>query len=287
MALFPCLLSPVLWERIGNIPALSRLLQAYIDKGTQQILATQKLSGVLGVFQKLIASKANDHEGFHILQRLIENVPQNTLDEYLTQIFVLLFHRLQNSKTTKYIKSLLVFFFLFSYKYGPQTLVSLIDGIQPKMFAMVIERLIIPDLQKVSGQIERKICSVGMVKLLTEVPEIVDGCYSQFWAPLLQALIGLFELPEDDSIPDDEHFIEVDETPGYQSAYCQLIFAGKSEHDPINGAVHDVRLHLAYSLQKLSVAHPGKIPALIAASLVPEAAAHLSKYLQAANVALS
>ena len=31
---------------------------------------------------------------------------------------------------------------------------------------------------------------------------------------LLQALIGFFELPEDDSIPDDEHFIDVEETPG-------------------------------------------------------------------------
>ena len=32
--------------------------------------------------------------------------------------------------------------------------------------------------------------------------------------PLLQALIGLFELPEDDSVPDDEHFIEIEDTPG-------------------------------------------------------------------------
>ena len=31
---------------------------------------------------------------------------------------------------------------------------------------------------------------------------------------LLQALIGLFELPEDDSVPDDEHFIEIEDTPG-------------------------------------------------------------------------
>lgn len=43
MTLFPCLLVPVLWERLGNIPALSRLLQAYIAKGAQQIMATGKL----------------------------------------------------------------------------------------------------------------------------------------------------------------------------------------------------------------------------------------------------
>ena len=37
--------------------------------------------------------------------------------------------------------------------------------------------------------------------------------------PLLQALIGLFELPEDDSIPDDEHFIEIEDTPGMRCSY--------------------------------------------------------------------
>ena len=31
---------------------------------------------------------------------------------------------------------------------------------------------------------------------------------------MLQVLIEFFELPEDDSIPDDEHFIEIEDTPG-------------------------------------------------------------------------
>lgn len=46
---------------------------------------------------------------------------------------------------------------------------------------MIIDRVILPDLQKVSGNIERKICSVGLIKLLTEVPEVTEGCYSQNW----------------------------------------------------------------------------------------------------------
>ena len=32
--------------------------------------------------------------------------------------------------------------------------------------------------------------------------------------PLLHALISVFELPEDDTVPDDEHFIEIEDTPG-------------------------------------------------------------------------
>lgn len=37
MQLFPHLLTPLLWERPGNIPPLVRLLQAYIEKGARQI----------------------------------------------------------------------------------------------------------------------------------------------------------------------------------------------------------------------------------------------------------
>lgn len=286
MMLFPCILAPTLWERPGSIHPLVRLLQAYIEKGSQQVIATEKLPAVLGVFQKLIASKGNDHEGFYILQSLVEFMEPSALDAYLKQVFVILFSRLQSSKTTKYVKCLLVFFCLFVYKYGAETLIKMIDSIQPRMFGMVMERLVITDVQKVSGNIERKICAVGITKLLTEAPSVIEGGYSSLWAPLLQALIGLFELPEDDSVPDDEHFIEIEETPGYQISYAQLIFAGKKEHDPFNGTIKDARLNLANSLQKLSISNPGKLTPLISSGLAQEAMTHLQSYLQAANVRL-
>jgi exportin-2 (importin alpha re-exporter) len=58
-----------------------------------------------------------------------------------------------------------------------------------------------------------------------------------FWyrTPLLQALIGLFELPEDESTLPDDHYVEVVDTPGYQAAFSQLVFANKKDHDPLNG----------------------------------------------------
>jgi len=76
---------------------------------------------------------------------------------------------------------------------------------------------------------------------------------------LLQALIGLFELPEDDTIPDVEHFIDIEDTPGYQTAFSQLAFAGKKEHDPVGQMVNNPIIHLAQSLHKLSTACPGRV----------------------------
>lgn len=42
--------------------------------------------------------------------------------------------------------------------------------------------------------------------------QIVFAGFSR--GPLVTALLKVFELPEDTSIPDDEHFIEIEDTPG-------------------------------------------------------------------------
>lgn len=285
MALFPHLLAPVLWERPGNIPPLVRLIQAFIMQGARQIEG-EKLNGLLGVFQKLLASKTHDHEGFYILNSIIEFMPQSFVSQYTKQIFILLFQRLQSSKTTKYVKSLLIFFCLYAIKYGAPALIEMIDGIQQKMFSMVVERLFLEDLQKVSGHTERKICAVGLTKILTEAPVMLQGAYEALWPRLLQALIGLFELPEDETLPDDEHFIEIEDTPGYQTAYSQLAFAGKKEHDPLGSDVVDPKLNLAKHLAKLAIGHPGKLPVLISKGLEEGAQTYLQHYLQAANVTI-
>ncbi|RWS22143.1 hypothetical protein B4U80_08142 [Leptotrombidium deliense] len=152
------------------------------------------------------------------------------------------------------------------------------------MFGMVLDRLFISEMQKVSGTTERKICAVGVTKILCEVPALIDGEYATYWVRLLQAIIGLFELPEDDTIPEDEHFVEIEETPGYQASYSQLVFAGKREHDVFAGVIDDPRLYLVQSLHQLSLKHPGRLLPIISSGLDPAAAQHLQNYLSAANL---
>lgn len=55
--------------------------------------------------------------------------------------------------------------------------------------------------------------------------------------PMLQCLVQLFELPEDDSLLPDDHFIEVDDTPGYQAAYSKLAFAGRGNENSLPGGI--------------------------------------------------
>lgn len=54
-----------------------------------------------------------------------------------------------------------------------------------RMFGMLLEKIILPDVQKVTGNINKKVTAVGIIKLLTDAPKLIDGPYVQFWYELL------------------------------------------------------------------------------------------------------
>jgi exportin-2 (importin alpha re-exporter) len=249
-ALFPCLLSPILWERPGNITPLMRLLCTFVKQASPQIKAQGKLMSVLGVFQKMIASKTNDHEGFYLLQSLISHYPREDLAQIMPQVFTLLFQRLSSSKTTKFVKCLIVLFAYYAAKIGPSELIQLIDGIQNQMFGMVCQRVFVTDLNKVSGETERKIAAIGVSKILCDTPAMFQAPYNAHWQPLVQALIELFELPPDESNIEGDSFIEVDDAAGYQVAYSQLNFASTKKDDPFSD-VPDARRFLIEKLSRI------------------------------------
>lgn len=49
------------------------------------------------------------------------------------------------------------------------------------MFGMLLEKIILPDVQKVTGNVNKKITAVGMIKVLTDSPKLIDEPYAQFW----------------------------------------------------------------------------------------------------------
>lgn len=156
---------------------LTFVLQSFIRVGSDQILSAH-LNPILGIFQKLIASHVNDHEGFYLLNTLVDFGKWELLNANVKAVFTLLFTRLKNKKTTKFVKGMIVFTCLFVIKFGAKTLIETMDGVQPDIFGMFIEKILLPDLQKISGNIEKKICSVGITHLLVDAPEItLNGKY--------------------------------------------------------------------------------------------------------------
>jgi exportin-2 (importin alpha re-exporter) len=139
-------------------------------------------------------------------------------------------------------------------------LVTLIDSLQGGMFMMVLEKLYVAELQKVSGNLERKICAVGLVKILTECQFLfASDANLKLWSTLLESLIGLFELPEDTSTQDDEHFVDVEDAPSYSGGFNELHSASKRDPDPFKGEIPSAKVYLGKNLEALSITMPNKV----------------------------
>lgn len=76
LVIFPFLVEAGLYETQTNISPSVRLICTLIRVSPNKIAAFDKLNPLLGVFQKLIASKMNDHEGIKLLQTLILHYPR-------------------------------------------------------------------------------------------------------------------------------------------------------------------------------------------------------------------
>lgn len=284
--LFQELLSPALWERPANVRPLTELMHTYIEKIGQYIISQNKFIPLLGIFQKLIASKATDHEGLELLQTMIIHLPTTEIDARIRDIFMLIFQRLTGSKTSKFVKNVLVCFSLYAYLRGADSLALAVNQLQDKIFGMVIEKLYIADVRKITGQIERKICLCGMIKILAHLPLLDNGVYNHLWAPLLLVIMEIFELPQQVEADDDDHFIEITDSLDFQAQYSKLNYASRKKDDPTK-EVGDLKSLLASSLANLSTKLPGFVPTALRDNLEPAVVSCLMSYCQTANVTIS
>ncbi|CAF2452132.1 unnamed protein product [Rotaria sp. Silwood2] len=297
--LFQSILTPAFWDRSGNIPALSRLLQAYIEKAGETIVL-EKLTIVLGIFQRLVSqSKVHDHEGFAILNSLVVHLSRIQLENYFKDIFIVIFTRLTKAKTQKLIKCIIIFFCYFVVKYGAQELITQVDNIQANMFQMVIERLFLPELSKVDEN-DKKLCAIGVTHLLCDPIPMISGIYfAHLWLPLLQSLLQLFESSNElqtmsaaekkkqaQEEAEEELLGGLDDTPDYTPAFSCLAFAKKPHTDIFSTSIPDARCHLAKCLHTLTAAHPNQFLSLMKSGLSTEHLSHIQKYCALANVTL-
>lgn len=60
---------------------------------------------------------------------------------------------------------------------------------------MLLEKIILPDVQKVTGNINKKVTACGIISLLTDTHHTIDGIYSHYWY-VLTINVFLFKLTE-------------------------------------------------------------------------------------------
>lgn len=270
-ALFPMLLVPALWESGANSSPLVRLLQAYVLVGGQTYVAPH-LDTLLGIFHKLIGTKAWDHEGFNLITSLIDVLPVDVVSKYIMQVFQLCFTRLSKAKTLKFMRSMLHFVCVMVGKYGGSYVISQVDQLQAGAWQMLMNRLL-GDVDAIVNYLERKSTCIGLTKLLTETPEMHTQ-YSALWPLVINALVRFIELESDGGEDEESQLAEL-EKKGYQAAFVKLAFSGTQKHDPF-GQIKSAKGYLVSQLTALEQQHPGQLQQRIPAEVMQ----HIQKYMQ-------
>ncbi|KJE89817.1 hypothetical protein CAOG_08490 [Capsaspora owczarzaki ATCC 30864] len=251
--LLPGIVAPPLWENQGtlhcNIPAVNRCLVGFISKCPDRV--SEQIMPVLGVFQRLIASKSFDTEGFRLLSAVIEFLPTSVWLPSLTQIYSLLFERLMRSKTASFVREFLVFNSLLIGLHGTETFVSTVSAIQDNLVGMVVTSLYIPESNNVQGQIERKTVAFGLAKLLSEFAPLVSEPES--WVAAMKTLLELYGadagVNRNEKAPEEMELVTE-----YHAQYSKLSFASLAQRDPL--AQHDAGAVIRSFLQSRVDLHP-------------------------------
>lgn len=69
------LFKPTLWNIPDCVPALVRFLQACIFKDPAYLIQNSMLPGIIGIFNVLLSSRANDIYGFQLLNSVFQFIP--------------------------------------------------------------------------------------------------------------------------------------------------------------------------------------------------------------------
>ncbi|KAL0426138.1 UNVERIFIED_CONTAM: Exportin-2 [Sesamum radiatum] len=282
MEIFAILLMPESWKKSANVPALVRLLQAFLRKAPHELNQQGRLSSVLGIFNTLVSSPSTDEQGFYVLNTVIENLGYDVIHPYISHIWVALFKRLQYNRTVKFIKSLVIFMSLFLVKHGPEKLVGSMNAVQPDVFHTILEQFWIPNLKLITGSTELKLTSVASTRLICESVSPLDP---KLWGKMLDSIVTLISRPEEDRVEEEPEVPDFGETVGYNATYVRLYNAGRKEDDPLP-EINDPKQFLVASLANLSTRSPGTYPRIITENLEPANQAALFQLCSSYNLTI-
>ncbi|KAH3687870.1 hypothetical protein WICPIJ_001163 [Wickerhamomyces pijperi] len=247
------LLSPSVWEFKGNIPAVARLLRSIICKDFSSF-GDSEIEPLLGVFQKLISSKANEDYGFELVESIILSAAESRIAGYTKNIAILLLQRLQNSRTEKFVKRLISFVSKLTIIKSSSYAIGFFDQVQPEIFAKITSQFLIPSLQNINNLTEKKIAIVGFTNIVFD-ESFIKGPYSSMLIPTLSVLLQITTSSSiktqatDNAIGPD---LDFDEPSSFGSSFSRLATIGNKPFDPVSSLsnVNGGALYLTERIKK-------------------------------------
>ncbi|KAI9683821.1 MAG: importin-alpha export receptor [Trizodia sp. TS-e1964] len=280
--LMQVILSPKPWEKRGNTPALVRLLSAMVTKASSLMVNNTQVEPILGIFQKLVSSKASEAQAFDLLECIICNFPASALEKYFVVMFNIILTRLQNSKTETFSQRFVRFYHLMAARdkegLGADAVVKITDQIQDNLFAGLYTSVILQETQKFVKPFDRKIAVVSFTKTLADSNAFAVK-YKKGWSHTCEALLKLMENPPvptatEDILPDKDF-----EDLSFGASFTQLNTCRKPVQD-FWPEVTDVKKWVALYLKDANNRHNGMINTFVGERLSEEAKHVLLSYMQ-------
>jgi exportin-2 (importin alpha re-exporter) len=294
--LIPPLMDPSMWERRGYIRGMVQYLETFIRKNSAAVINNNHLNPILGIFNKLVASKATDHLGIQLVCTVVETYEKGVLqEEGMNAVISVLVTRLQAAKTPKYVQNLLYLISVIVVRYGIDTIVNAMNALQEGLMAMFVTQVWIAEVPSILRPNDRRVCAVAMADLACATDLCCAEPFKSQWAPMITATLALTEGVQTETagdLSDDEDVSPIGSGEVYSGGHSQLKWAsgsGAGSASLRQGVAYgvDPRAHLASRLSAFTARHPGKFGPVLALNVEQGAQAALQSYIASAGVKIS
>ncbi|KAB5591104.1 Importin-alpha export receptor [Ceratobasidium theobromae] len=280
------LFTPAVWQQRGNVPALVRLVKAFVAKDPRSVDVRTVLAVVQ---QRLIPSRVNDVYGFELLETLVAHLPVDAIGPLFSGILVTIMTRLQANKTPAFSYGFMRFvcaaMAVPHENMGPDFVIAQVEGVQAGLWPQLAVHVVLPEVARTQTR-DQKVVAVGLTRMLTHSQLAVLPHAAGVWPLALGAVVDLFASPalksSDESATGDDAVTAIDYEEagaGYQAGYSRLA-ASEGEKSDVAGYVQDARQYLVAELtralgdsskpmrQLLSQVDAGKLAVLRSSGLV-------------------
>lgn len=265
------MLTPSMWDRRGYIPGMVQYINVYVRKNSTAVVSANQIQPILGVFQKLLASKSTDHYGLQLLDAVFVTFDAEALSSYMETIIQVLMSRVQRAKTAKLCQNLICSLSVFVLRYGVRTMKIAFDHLQDNMLALFIRQVWLPEVVAIRKPVQRRLCAIALSEIACGTDDLcVNEPYLELWPLILNTNVALAEGivldKEDDQLGDTEE----EETPhlgggeSYSASHSQLRWA--APNIPSLGVLigqKDPRGVLAGKVSEFTRRHPGKFEGIM------------------------
>jgi exportin-2 (importin alpha re-exporter) len=167
--LFARLLTADLWRAQANVPGLIRLLRAYFTKhAVFGDLLRAHLQQILERFQFVLCNRKTEASAFELLTTMYVYLPLEFYQQHVKTLLTVLLTRLQSSKSPKFTKDFVVSCSLFVHRDPGNTFPAALNEIQQGLLINLLSQFWLPACKMSLRLDERKVCAMGMCKLLAQ-----------------------------------------------------------------------------------------------------------------------